>query len=156
MRRIRLGRRAAVARELRPEQIALKSPDLAAGVVAGDPAATRCIEVFRRRRGAFTDHNEAVAQFQRANRHRGTGENVIFLADDLRVDMFYFNRLGRVDGHKSRSPIGLEETHLPKEEYCRGHRVIGHNDGEIEREKQKLLDSGVVKPGDFFIARLIV
>jgi hypothetical protein len=31
---------------------------------------------------------------------------VIFLADDLRVDMFYFNRLGRVDGHKSRSPIG--------------------------------------------------
>jgi hypothetical protein len=32
----------------------------------------------------------------------------------------------------------LEETHRPKEEYRRGHRVIGHDDREIEREKQKL------------------
>jgi len=50
----------------------------------------------------------------------------------------------------------LEETHRPKEEYRRGHRVIGHDDREIEREKQKLIASGVVKPGDFFIARLII
>ena len=43
----------------------------------------------------------------------------------------------------------------PKEER-RGHRVIGHDDNEIEREKQMLIASGVVKPGDFFIARLII
>ena len=34
--------------------------------------------------------------------------------------------------------------------------MIGHDDREIEREKQKLIASGVVKPGDFFIARLII
>ncbi|HXB81681.1 MAG TPA: hypothetical protein VNX23_30410 [Bradyrhizobium sp.] len=50
----------------------------------------------------------------------------------------------------------LEETHRPKAEYRRGHRVIGHDDREIEREKQKLIASGVAKPGDFFIARLII
>jgi endonuclease V-like protein UPF0215 family len=34
--------------------------------------------------------------------------------------------------------------------------VIGHDDSELKREKQKLIASGVVKPGDFFVARLIV
>jgi hypothetical protein len=50
----------------------------------------------------------------------------------------------------------LEEAHRPKEEYRRGHRVIGHDDKEIESEKQKLIASGVVKPRDFFVARRIV
>jgi hypothetical protein len=50
----------------------------------------------------------------------------------------------------------LEETNRPKAECRRGHRVIGHDDREIEREKQKLIASGVMKPGDFFIARLII
>jgi endonuclease V-like protein UPF0215 family len=47
-------------------------------------------------------------------------------------------------------------TSAKPEEYRRGHRVIGHDDREIEREKQKLIASGVMKPGDFFIARLII
>ena len=50
----------------------------------------------------------------------------------------------------------LEETHRPKEEYRRGHRVIGHDDREIEREKERLIASGVVRPGDFFVERPIV
>jgi hypothetical protein len=49
----------------------------------------------------------------------------------------------------------LEETHRPKE-LPRGHRIICRNEAESEREKQKMIESGVVAPGDFFIARLIV
>src|ERR1700745_22872 len=60
-------------------------------------------------------------------------------------------------------PASITRRYLPRNGYPRkkcphamiGREVcgvIGHDDGEIEREKERLIASGVVRPGDFLLA----